>query len=163
MVCKVCRNAKCGIEQKGREPWRIKSVTTALGFSCLGGQSVIKEEEQKTTSSTTLAQDASAIALAALNSIDVHQLLQAVSPDVQQLLRHQLLQNPSPDLHQVPQTISSDVHQVPQAISPDVHQLAQPISKGSVGRPKASSVLSEYMDATEARIISTQNLGIVSL
>ena len=33
----------------------------------------------------------------------------------------------------------------------------------SVGRPKASSVLSEYMGPTEARIISTQNLGIVSL
>ena len=33
----------------------------------------------------------------------------------------------------------------------------------SVGRPKASSVLSEYMGPTKARIISTQNLGIVSL
>ena len=139
VVCKVCRNAKCGIEQKGREPWRIKSVTTALGFSCLGGQSVIKEEEQKTTSSTTLAQDASAIALAALNSIDVHQLLQAVSPDVQQLLRHQLLQNPSPDLHQVPQTISSDVHQLPQAVSPDLHQVPQAISSDVHQVPQAIS------------------------
>ena len=128
VVCKVCRNAKCGIEQKGRTPWRIKSVTTALGFACLGGQSVIKEEEQKAPSSTKLAQDASAIALAALNSINVHQLLQAVSPDVQQLLRHQLLQNVSPDVHQLPQAVSPGLHQVPQAISPDVHQPLQPVS-----------------------------------
>ena len=122
MVCKVCRDAKCGIEQRGaRTPWHIKSVTTALGSACVGGQSsVIKVEERETATSshTTLAQDASALAVAALNSIDVHQLLQAVSPDVHQLLRHQLLQNVSPDVHQLPQAVSPDVHQPLQAVSP---------------------------------------------
>lgn len=110
MVCKVCRDAKCGIEQRGAgTTWHIKSVTTALGSACVGGQSsVIKVEERETaTSSTAMVQDASALAVAALNSIDVHQLLQAVPPDVQQLLRQQL-----------PQTVSPDVHQPLQAVSP---------------------------------------------
>jgi hypothetical protein len=121
MVCKVCRDAKCGIEQRGAgTTWHIKSVTTALGSACVGGQSsVIKVEERETaTSSTAIVQDASALAVAALNSIDVHQLLQAVSPDVQELLRHQLLQNVSPDVGQLPQTVSPDVHQPLQAVSP---------------------------------------------
>ena len=38
MVCKVCRNAKCGIEQRRGSTWTIKSVTTALGTACVGGQ-----------------------------------------------------------------------------------------------------------------------------
>ncbi len=121
MVCTVCRDAKCGIEQKGAgKTWTIKSVTTAVGSACVGGQrSVIKVEEHGTaTSSTTLVQDASALAVAALNTIDVHQLLQAVSPDVQQLLRQQLLQAVSPNVHQLPQAVSADVHHPLQAVSP---------------------------------------------
>ena len=56
--------------------------------------------------------------------------------------------------------------EVVQGIQPGVLRVGDAITnfqgtKYSVGRPKASSVLSEYMGKTEARIISTQNLGIV--
>jgi hypothetical protein len=40
MVCKVCRDAKCGMWVKpgAGSTWTIKSVTTALGTACAGGQ-----------------------------------------------------------------------------------------------------------------------------
>jgi len=92
MVCKVCRDAKCGIEQRGAgSTWTIKSVTAALGSACVEGQrssctsataAGLNQMEQHgaAASPTTLAASASALAVAALDSIDVHQLLRAVSP-----------------------------------------------------------------------------------
>ena len=107
MVCKICRDAKCGIEQRGAEStWYIKSVTTALGSPCLGGHACLvkpsaaaavnqmelhgrpsaaaavnqMELHGAATSPATLAAKASAIAVAAVESIDLSQLLNAVSP-----------------------------------------------------------------------------------
>lgn len=134
LVCTVCRDAKCGIEQKSGKTWTIKSATTAVGSACVGekhGTATSSTSKDATAnSSTTLAQDASAIALAALNSIDVHQLLQAVTPDLQQLLRQQLLQ--------------ADVHQLPQDVSPDVHQPIQHVSPPKIGF--GCSLCSELFD-----------------
>lgn len=85
LVCKKCRDAKCGVWQKGGGPaWTIKSVSTALGSACVGGQtsrtsavaSGAHQASPATLAETVLA--AGKMAADAMQAIDVQQLVQAV-------------------------------------------------------------------------------------
>ncbi len=104
MVCKVCRDAKCGMWVKpgaGRT-WTIKSVTTALGAACVGGQSSsctsasVGGTAPAASSATpsSVAATAVQVAQAAVDAIDVHQLLKDAS--VSAIHVHQLLKDASP-------------------------------------------------------------------
>ncbi len=76
LACKECRDAKCGVWQKGGGPaWTVKSVSTALGSACAGGQTS-RTSADVTFADTVLA--AGKMAAAAMQAVDVQQLVQAV-------------------------------------------------------------------------------------
>ena len=90
MGCKSCRHAKCGVEQRKGATWTIKSVTPALSTACVMGQigssasavaTGVRPMEQHTAaaSPTKLVASASALAVAAVNAIDIRQLMLEVS------------------------------------------------------------------------------------
>jgi hypothetical protein len=79
LACKGCRDAKCGVWQKGGGPaWTVKSVSTALGSACAVGQT---SGTSAVGSASTLAETllaAGKMAAAAMEAVDVQQLVQAV-------------------------------------------------------------------------------------
>ena len=79
LACKGCRDAKCGVWQKGGGPaWTVKSVSTALGSACAVGQT---SGTSTVGSASTLAETllaAGKMAAAAMEAVDVQQLVQAV-------------------------------------------------------------------------------------
>jgi hypothetical protein len=82
MVCKVCRDAKCGMWVKpgAGKTWTIKSVTTALGTACVGAS--VRGTAPAASSSTPSSVVATAVHLvqAAVDALNVHQLFKDTSP-----------------------------------------------------------------------------------
>ncbi len=81
LECKGCKDAKCGVWQKGGGPaWTVKSVTTALGTACVGAS--VRGTAPAASSATTSSVVATAVqvAKAAVEALDVQQFFKDASP-----------------------------------------------------------------------------------